>query len=57
MSNNYQYTNGANPGLDGQVKDFVLLYIFGLFALFVEMYDKMCDIDQTNDLRFDYELK
>jgi len=35
MSANYQYTNGTLPELDGKVKDFVLLYIFGLFALFV----------------------
>lgn len=35
MSVNYQYTNGRLPELDGKVKDFVLLYIFGLFALFV----------------------
>lgn len=35
MSVNYQYTSGAVPELDGKVKDFVLLYIFGLFALFV----------------------
>ncbi len=39
------------------MKDFVLLYIFGLFALFVEMYAKMCEIDQTTDLKFEYELK
>lgn len=57
MSVNYQYTSGTYPELDGKVKDFVLLYIFGLFALFVEMYAKMCEIDQTNELRFDYQLK
>ena len=57
MSVNYQYTGGSSPDLDGKVKDFVLLYIFGLFALFVEMYTKMCEIDQTNELRFDYQLK
>lgn len=48
MSSNFQYTKGDNPILDGKVKDFVLLYIFGLFALFVELYSKMCDIDQTS---------
>jgi hypothetical protein len=57
MSVNYQYTGGASADLDGKVKDFVLLYIFGLFALFVEMYAKICDIDQTNELRFEYQLK
>jgi len=35
MSVNFEYTNGKDSILDGQVKDFVLLYIFGLFALFV----------------------
>lgn len=57
MSANFQYSGGSNTTLDGKVKDFVLLYIFGLFALFVEMYSKMCDIDQTSDLKYCYELK
>lgn len=57
MSANFQYSDGTDTTLDGQVKDFVLLYIFGLFALFVEMYSKMCDIDQTSDLKYCYELK
>jgi hypothetical protein len=57
LSVNYYYTGGADSTLDGQVKDFVLLYIFGLFAVFVEMYSKICDIDQTNDLKYCYELK
>jgi hypothetical protein len=35
----------------------VLLYIFGLFALFVELYTKLCDIDQTSELKFDYQFK
>jgi hypothetical protein len=48
MSSNFLYTKGNNTVLDGKVKDFVLLYIFGLFALFVELYSKMCDIDQTS---------
>jgi hypothetical protein len=53
----YNYTLGDNPEVDQKAKDFVLLYIFGLFALFVEMYSKMCDIDQTSELKFNYELK
>lgn len=57
MSANYFYSGGEDTILDGKVKDFVLLYIFGLFALFVEMYSKMCDIDQTSDLKYCYELK
>lgn len=54
MSNDYKYTGGSNTDLDGKIKDFVLLYIFGLFALFVELYSKMCDVDQTAELKFDY---
>lgn len=57
MSQNYQYTNGADPQLDGQVKDFVLLYIFGLFTLFCELYSKLCDIDETAELKYTYQLK
>ena len=54
MSNNYLYTGGADTELDGKIKDFVLLYIFGIFALFVELYKKVCDTDQTSELKFDY---
>ena len=54
MSNNYLYTGGADTELDGKIKDSVLLYIFGLFALFVELYKKVCDADQTSELKFDY---
>jgi hypothetical protein len=57
MSNNYLYTGGSNTELDGKIKDFVLLYIFGLFALFVELYSKICDIDQTAELKFEYQFK
>lgn len=57
MSNDYRYTAGADSDLDSKIKDFVLLYIFGLFALFVELYAKMCDIDQTTELKFDYQFK
>ena len=35
LSSNYLYTGGSDTSLDSQVKDFVLLYIFGLFAVFV----------------------
>jgi hypothetical protein len=57
MSVDYLYTKGEDPQLDGQIKDFVLLYIFGLFALFVELYTKVCDIDQTSELKFEYQFK
>lgn len=57
MSNDYKYTAGSDTGLDGKIKDFVLLYIFGLFALFVELYSKICDMDQTAELKFDYQFK
>jgi hypothetical protein len=52
LSVNYLYTGGDNADLDKKVQDFVLLYIFGLFALFVELYSKMCEIDQTAELKF-----
>lgn len=57
MTVDFQYSGGANPELDGKVKDFVLLYVFGCFALFVELYTKMSDIDQTGELKFDYAFK
>lgn len=57
MSTNYKYTNGDDSDLDGQVKDFVLLYIFGLFTLFCELYSKICDIDETAELKYGYQLK
>lgn len=47
MSEDFKYTGGEDSELDGKIKDFVLLYIFGLFALFVELYTKLSEIDQT----------
>jgi len=35
MSTDFAYSGGSDKNLDGKVKDFVLLYVFGLFALFV----------------------
>jgi len=35
MDADFSYSGGTDPVLDGAVKDFVLLYIFGMFTLFV----------------------
>jgi hypothetical protein len=32
---NFQYSMGVDPNLDSTVQDFVLLYVFGCFGLFV----------------------
>ena len=57
MSSGFNYTGGSDTTLDGKVKDFVLLYIFGMFTLFVELYSKMSDIDETAELKFTYQFK
>ena len=37
-----------------RVKDYSLLYVFGLFSLFLELYSKLTNIDGTGDHRYYY---
>ena len=43
----YSYTNGQDTTFDGQVKELMLLNVFGTFSLIIEMYSKMTDLDHT----------
>lgn len=43
----YSYTNGLDSTFDGQVKELMLLNVFGTFSLIIEMYSKMTDLDHT----------
>ena len=43
----YSYTKGLNLTFDGQVKELMLLSVFGNFSLIIEMYSKMTDLDHT----------
>ena len=37
-----------------KVKDYCLLYVFGLFSLFLELYSKLSNIDGTGDHKYHY---
>jgi hypothetical protein len=47
---NFKISNGYDPDMDSRFKDFTLLYTFGNFAFFGEMYMKIGDFDKTGDL-------
>lgn len=53
----YSYTNGANLTFDSQVKELMLLNVFGTFSLIIEIYSKMTDLDHTGELQSTYQLK
>ena len=53
----YSYTKGKNTQFDGQVKELMLLNVFGTFSLIIEIYSKMTDLDHTGELQSTYELK
>ncbi len=43
----YKITDGLKPQLDSNFKDFTLLYIFGNFAFFAQLFGKVNDFDGT----------
>jgi hypothetical protein len=47
MTVNYSYSGGENTALDSKVKDFILLYAFGTFDFFMQLFAKISDFDQT----------
>jgi hypothetical protein len=57
MTVNYSYSGGENTALDSKVKDFILLYAFGTFDFFMQLFAKISDFDQTAELKYVYELK
>lgn len=57
MAVNYSYTKGQLEELDSKIKDFITLYAFGTFEFFCGLLGKICDFDQTSDLKWVYEFK
>jgi hypothetical protein len=54
MAVGYSFTNKANEDLDNKIKDFITLYAFGTFEFFLQIFGKICDFDQTADLKWVY---
>ncbi len=42
--------------MDSKFKDFSLLYTFGNFAFFAELFMKISDFDKTGDLEINYHI-
>jgi hypothetical protein len=53
----YSYTNRTNTSFDDQVKELMLLNVFGTFSLIIEIYNKMTDLDHTGELQSTYQIK
>lgn len=53
---NFKISKGLDPDIDSRFKDFTLLYTFGNFAFFGELYMKIGDFDKTGDLEFNYHI-
>jgi hypothetical protein len=54
---NFTYTRHRFPKFDGKVHDFMVLFIFSMFAYGYELYNKITDLDRTGDLRYIYQIK
>ncbi len=54
MMTNYQLTRGFMPAIQSKFKDFVLLFVFANFSLFMEMYGRISGKDKTEDLEYKY---
>ena len=54
---NFTYTRHRLPAFDGKVHDFMVLFIFSMFAYAFELYSKITDLDRTGDLKYIYSLK
>jgi hypothetical protein len=48
MTVNYSYSGGVDSALDSKIKDFILLYAFGTFDFFMQLFGKISDFDQTS---------
>jgi hypothetical protein len=53
---NFKITDGYEPDTDSKFKDFTLLYTFGNFAFYAELYSKTGDFDKTGDFEFHYHI-
>ena len=57
MNGKYKISGGFYVSLETQLKDLTYLYVFGNVELFFEMYRRLGDFDQTNELRYEYKFK
>lgn len=57
MKGGYKITKGYLPAVEETVKNVIYLYVFGNVDLFFEYYRRISDFDQTNELRYDYQLR
>jgi hypothetical protein len=47
MAVNYKLTGGFMPEIEGQLKDFCLLFVFANFSLFMELFGAVSGKDKT----------
>ena len=48
------YLKNVTTNFTNRVKDYSLLYVFGMFSLFLELYNKLTSIDGTGDHKYYY---
>jgi hypothetical protein len=47
MAFNYKLTQGYLPDVESKLKDFVLLFVFANFSLYIEMFNAIGNRDKT----------
>jgi hypothetical protein len=57
MNGAYKVTKGYLPQVEETVKNVVYLYVFGNVDLFFEYYRRISEFDQTDQLKYEYQLR
>lgn len=56
MNGKYKISKGFFVSKELQLRDLTYLYVFGNVELFFEMFRRLGDFDQTNDLKYAYRF-
>ncbi len=57
FSINFSFSRHYLPSFDDKLQDFIMIYLFGIFAFQYEFYSKISDMDFTNNLKYIYQMK
>jgi hypothetical protein len=56
MNGAYKISQGYYTELESLLKNLTYLFVFGMLEFFFELYRKLSQFDQTDQLRFVYKL-
>lgn len=57
FSIDFSFSRHYLPSFDDKLQDFLMIYLFGIFAFQYEFYSKISDMDFTTNLKYIYQIK